>query len=78
VLRRRELLDEIARLTQDALSSVVYRATRSGLKPDTSSTSGGRWMPPGRAPVLYTCTNRDGACAEITYRQLLLDPVPTK
>lgn len=35
-------------------------------------------MPPDRCPVLYSCLTRDGALAEMTFRQSLLNPIPSK
>jgi hypothetical protein len=35
-------------------------------------------MLPDRSPVLYTSLVREGALAEMAYRQRLLDPIPTK
>lgn len=35
-------------------------------------------MIPDRSPVLYTSLAREGALAEMVYRQRLLDPIPTK
>lgn len=35
-------------------------------------------MLPDRSPVLYTSLAREGALAEMAYRQRLLDPIPTK
>jgi hypothetical protein len=35
-------------------------------------------MPPDRSAVLYTSLVKEGALAEISYRQRLLDPIPTK
>lgn len=78
MLRRPELLEELSKLLPEAFVGTVYRATRNSLKPDTASTSGGRWMPPDRTPVLYTSVTREGALAEISYRQASLNPVPTK
>ncbi len=78
MLRRPELVEALEGLTQKPLSARVFRATRRSLKPDVASRSGGRWMPPDRSPVLYTSLVREGALAEMAYRQRLLDPIPTK
>lgn len=78
MLRRPELLESLSQLPRDPFSGVVFRATRNNLNPGTASTSGGRWMPPDRSPILYTSLVSDGALAEMSYRQLLLDPIPSK
>ncbi len=77
-MRRTDLLDRLLAFPVSQFSETVYRATRRGLQPDTPSISGGRWIPPGLCPVLYTCLTRDGALAEMTYRQSLLNPIPSK
>lgn len=78
MLRRTELLEYLLSLTQGPHSGVAFRATRMELQPDTPSTSGGRWMPPDHCPTLYTCLAREGALAEISFRQSVLDPIPSK
>lgn len=35
-------------------------------------------MPPDVCPVLYSSLSEEGALAEMTYRQSLLNPIPTK
>ncbi len=35
-------------------------------------------MPPDRCPVLYSSLTREGALAEMTFRQSLLNPIPSK
>lgn len=78
MLRRTELLEALLSISHESYSGIVFRATRIGLQPSTPSTSGGRWMPPDHCPTLYTCLSRDGALAEISFRQSLLDPIPSK
>ena len=56
----------------------VFRATRQNLDPTIPSVTGGRWMIPMRAAVLYTSTTDEGAMAEIAFHLGLLDPPPRK
>jgi RES domain-containing protein len=56
----------------------VFRATRKNLDPLAPSVAGGRWMIPQRSAVLYTCTTRPGAIAEIQFHWGLLTPIPSK
>lgn len=72
------LLDKLDALPKERFSGTVFRATRQGLDPLTSSFSGGRWMTPGAVGVLYTSLVREGALAEISFHWSQLDPLPTK
>lgn len=74
----RELLDRLGAYSPIAYSGEVFRATRAGLDPLAPSLSGGRWMVPNQAPVLYTSIERDGALAEISYHWSQLTPIPRK
>ena len=65
MIRDAELLDRLSALPTETFSGNVFRATRQNLNPITASISGGRWMPPGGAGVLYTSFAREGALAEM-------------
>ncbi|MFC5500282.1 RES family NAD+ phosphorylase [Caenimonas terrae] len=73
-----ELLDKLADLPREAFAGRVYRATRKRLDPLLTSRSGGRWMPPGGAGVLYTSFEREGALAEICFHWSQWTPRPSK
>jgi RES domain-containing protein len=78
VVHDAELLDKLDALPKTHFDGEAFRATRENLDPLVSSVSGGRWMPPGGAPVLYTSLTREGALAEISFHWSHLDPRPTK
>lgn len=70
----RALLDALETAGAEAFSGSAWRVTLEGRDPLRSSTSGGRWSPPGEFDVLYTSLAAEGALAEIGYR-LSLEPV---
>lgn len=73
-----ELLDKLETFPKQSFDGEIFRATRQQLDPLVSSISGGRWMPPGAAAVLYTSLAREGALAEISFHWSQLNPRPTK
>jgi hypothetical protein len=73
-----DLLSRLDALPKETFQGVVFRATRQNLDPLASSYSGGRWMRPDGAGVLYTSLAREGALAEISFHWAQLDPRPTK
>lgn len=73
-----ELLDKLEAFPKESFDDEVFRATRQQLDPLASSISGGRWMHPGAAAVLYTSLAREGALAEISFHWSQLNPRPTK
>jgi hypothetical protein len=73
----RELLDRLDALPKEAFDGRVFRATRQSLDPLVGSASGGRWMPPGGAGILYTSLQREGALAEISFHWSQMTPRPT-
>lgn len=78
MIRDRLLLDLLAEMPTESFQAEVFRATRLNLDPLTASTYGGRWMPPGRASVLYTSLTTDGALAEIAFHWGQQQPQPSK
>ena len=72
------LLEQLSGFETERFDGEVFRATRRSLDPLAASTSGGRWMPKGLAPVLYTSLLREGALAEISYHWSQLTPRPAK
>lgn len=73
-----QLLDRLSAFTPIQYDGDVFRATRRGLHPLAASVAGGRWMVPNEAPTLYTCCERDGALAEVSYHWSQLTPAPRK
>jgi RES domain-containing protein len=78
VLHDLALLERLGGFETERFDGEVFRATRRSLDPLATSTSGGRWMPKGHAPVLYTSLLRKGALAEISYHWSQLTPRPGK
>jgi hypothetical protein len=78
VLHDPALLERLGGFDTERFDGEVFRATRRSLDPLAASTSGGRWMPKGYAPVLYTSQLREGALAEISYHWSQLTPRPGK
>ena len=78
MIRDAELLDRLSALPTETFSGNVFRATRQNLNPITASISGGRWMPPGGAGVLYTSFAREGALAEMAFHLGQQTPRPSK
>jgi RES domain len=78
VLHDLALLERLSGFKTECFDGDVFRATRRSLDPLAASTSGGRWMPKGHAPVLYTSLLREGALAEIGYHWSQLTPLPGK
>src|SRR3954470_3778968 len=72
-----ELRDELATYSTRSVQTTLYRATLLERDPLVSSLRGGRWVPPGFRPVLYTSTMREGALAEMAFRLGLNTPLPT-
>lgn len=72
------LLDTLDSLPTTTFDGVVFRATRKNLDPLATSRSGGRWMPPSVASVLYTSVQREGALAEISFHWSQWTPMPSK
>lgn len=73
-----DLLDRLDALPKATFDGEVFRGTRQSLDPLASSYSGGRWMLPDIAGVLYTSLAREGALAEISFHWGQLNPRPTK
>jgi hypothetical protein len=73
-----ELLDKLDSFPKESFEGKVFRATRLSLDPLLASRSGGRWMPPGVASVLYTSLDPDGAMAEIAFHWAQFTPKPSK
>jgi RES domain len=73
-----DLLDQLDTLPKETFDGEVFRGTRQSLDPLASSYSGGRWMRPDGAGVLYTSLAREGALAEISFHWGQLSPRPTK
>ena len=73
-----DLLDRLDAMPKETFDGTVFRATRQSLDPLASSFSGGRWMQPSGAGVLYTSLQREGSLAEITFHWSQLSPRPTK
>ena len=67
MIHDRDLLDRLDTLPKEAFDGEVFRGTRQGLNPLAGSFSGGRWMRPDGAAVLYTSLEREGALAEISF-----------
>lgn len=78
MIRDAELLDLLSELPTEAFDGQVFRATRQNLNAATPSISGGRWMPPGGAGVLYTSLRREGALAEMAFHLGQQTPRPSK
>ena len=78
MIRDPGLLDRLSALPTEAFTGSVFRATRQNLNPITPSISGGRWMPPGGAGVLYTSLTREGALAEMAFHLGQQTPRPSK
>jgi hypothetical protein len=72
------LLDRLSAFTPISFDDIVFRATRQALDPLAPSLAGGSWVVPDSTAVLYTCLDRDGALAEITFHLAQLDPRPSK
>jgi hypothetical protein len=78
VVHDRALLDRLSAFAPITFDDVTFRATRLGLNPLAPSLAGGRWAPKDVTPVLYTCLEREGALAEISFHLSQLDPRPSK
>jgi RES domain len=78
VLHDPALLERLSGFETERFDGEDFRATRRSLDPLAASTSGGRWMPQGFAPGLYTSLLREGALAEISYHWGRLTPRPGK
>ncbi len=78
MIRDATLLDQLSALPTETFTGSVFRATRQNLNPITPSVSGGRWMPPGGAGILYTSFAREGALAEMAFHLGQQTPRPSK
>jgi len=78
VVHDRDLLDRLSAFAPVTFDDVVFRSTRMGLNPLTPSLAKGRWAPKDSTAVLYTCLDRNGALAEISFHLSQLDPRPSK
>jgi hypothetical protein len=69
MIHEQNLVDQLSVLSTECFDGEVFRATRTGADPLTSSINGGRWAPGAQGasdvPVLYTSLDRDGALAEV-------------
>lgn len=72
------LLERLDAFEAEPFGGEVFRATRRSLDPLAASTSGGRWVPRGLVPVLYTSLMREGALAEICFHWSQLTPWPSR
>lgn len=78
MVRDTKILDYLSGLTQNPLSTKVYRVTPQTLNPIAPSVAGGRWMLPGNTAVLYTSLEREGALGELSFHLGMLTPLPSK
>lgn len=78
MIHDRDLIDRLSAYSPIAFNDVVFRATRLGLDPLAPSLAGGRWAPRDSTAVLYTCLERDGALAEMSFHLSQLTPRPSK
>lgn len=77
----KDLLRKLSNFPMQPYSGMVFRVTSLSRDPTEPSANGGRWGLPqiNKSPgtsVLYTCTERDGAIAEVASYRVLLTPLP--